>query len=225
MRTLVIAGAGPLVGYSIAKRFGREGFHVALIARRREALDSMVARLKGDGVEAAAFPADLTNSEELKHAFEEINRRFGSVDVLEFSPTDWGKSSDKDKNNHATALTPDIVLNDFKLLVLGAVSCVKHVLPEMLARGEGALLFTTGYSAIKPLSFIASLGVANAGLRNYAYCLHEDLAPKNVYVGTVSINALIERGTEADPDKVADLYFDMYRARDRVEAVFGKADH
>lgn len=42
-QTLVIVGAGPQLGLSIAKKFGRNGFRVALIARRQEALERWCA--------------------------------------------------------------------------------------------------------------------------------------------------------------------------------------
>ena len=95
----------------------------------------------------------------------------------------------------------------------------------MLQRKRGTLLYTTGYSAIKPLAFITSLGIANAGLRNYAYCLSEEVASKGVYVGTVSINAHIVPGTDGDPDTIAQLYVDMHEQRDRIESIFGPHDH
>jgi hypothetical protein len=91
----------------------------------------------------------------------------------------------------------------------------------MIERQQGALFFSTGYSAIKPIPYITSLCIANSGLRSYAYCLNEELAPKNIYVGTVSIAAFIAAGTDGDPDTIAELYWDMYQKRDRVEAVFG----
>ena len=102
-----------------------------------------------------------------------------------------------------------------------AIACARAVIPRMVEKKNGALFFTTGYSAIKPIAFITSLCIANSGLRGYAYCLQEELAPKGVYVGTVSINAFIADGAAAEPLKIADVYWDMYRKRDRIEEVFG----
>ena len=53
MSTIVIAGAGPLLGLSIAKKFGANGFKVALIARRAQGLDALVQQLKDMKIEAA----------------------------------------------------------------------------------------------------------------------------------------------------------------------------
>ena len=223
MSVLAVIGAGPLLGKAIARTFGKRGFKVALVARRPEALHQLVTQLEAENIEAAAFPADITSQDQVAQAFSRIRQTFGPVDVLEFSPTDWGKGSDK--LTSALATTPESAHADFALLVQGAIRCTREVLPDMLARKRGALLYTTGYSAIKPLAFITSLGIANAGLRNYAYCLSQEVAPQGVYVGTVSINAHIVAGTDGDPDKIASVYWDMHHRRDRIESVFGPTTH
>jgi NAD(P)-dependent dehydrogenase (short-subunit alcohol dehydrogenase family) len=216
MSTIAIVGVGPLLGMGLARTFGKKGFKVALVARREKALQEYVAQLKAQGIDAAGFAADATSQSELAAAFKKIKERFGSVDVLEYSPTQWTP----DKQTNALATTPESALADFKLLVYGAIASVEQVLPEMLKKGAGALFFTTGYSAIKPLAFITSLCISNSGLRSYAYCLSEEIAPKGIYVGTVSINAFIAPGTDGDPDKIADVYWDMYQKKDRIEEIY-----
>jgi len=219
MSTIAIVGVGPLLGMGIARVFGRQGFKVALVARRAEALHGYVQELQQLGIEAAGFPADVTDPQQIAAAFTAIKQRFGFIDVLEFSPTQWNKGGYEATT--ALATTVDSAEHDLQLLVLGAIASARQVIPEMLEREQGALFFSTGYSAIKPIPYITSLCIANSGLRSYAYCLHEELAPKNIYVGTVSIAAFIQASTDGDPDTIAELYWDMYQKRDRVEDVFG----
>jgi len=223
MGTVVVVGAGPLLGKSIARAFGRRGHAVALVARRADALAALAESLQAEGIRAAGFAADITVPEQVARAFASIRETFGAIDILEFSPTDWGKGTDK--LTSALATTAESAQADFALLVQGAIRCAREVVPAMVERGSGSLFFTTGYSAIQPLAFITSLGIANAGLRNYAYCLSEELKDKGVYVGTVSINAHIVPGTDGDPDKIAQVYLDMQDRRDRVESVFGPHHH
>jgi NAD(P)-dependent dehydrogenase (short-subunit alcohol dehydrogenase family) len=85
--TIAIYGAGPALGLAVARRFGREGFGVALVARSRERLDGMTRELAADGVEAAGFPADLADRDAALRAADQIEARFGAIDVLEYSPT------------------------------------------------------------------------------------------------------------------------------------------
>jgi len=219
MSTIAIVGMGPLLGLGIARRFGREGFKVAMVSRKQAALDGFAAQLKGEGIEAAGFAADVSDPAQVEKAFAAVRARFGEIDVLEFSPTQWNKGGYE--STTALATTVDSARHDIDLLVLGAIACARQVIPNLTERKTGALFFSTGYSAIQPIPFITSLCLANSALRAYAYCLHEELAPSGVYAGTVSINAFIADGTAADPLTIADLYWDMYKKRDRIEAVFG----
>src|SRR2546430_8308469 len=85
-RTLAVLGTGPGMSRSVATRFGREGFRVALVARNRAKLEKYVEELAADGVEAAAFTADVTDGGELVRVIGEIEQRFGHIDVAEYSP-------------------------------------------------------------------------------------------------------------------------------------------
>jgi hypothetical protein len=94
----------------------------------------------------------------------------------------------------------------------------------MLERGDGALVFTTGGSAVYPVPFMGSTGIALSGLRNYAYALNEALDGTGVYAGTVSIGMFLTaagEGGPGDPDAIAPIHFDMVTKRDRVEELVG----
>lgn len=82
-KTIAIVGAGPGLGFSLAKRFGREGFRVAQITRNRETLAGLTADLANRGIIAEGFADEVTQGETIRQAFREIERRFGQVDVFE----------------------------------------------------------------------------------------------------------------------------------------------
>ncbi|RPK31373.1 SDR family NAD(P)-dependent oxidoreductase [Paenibacillus xylanexedens] len=87
MKTIAIVGAGAGLGMSIAKKFGQNGFRVALIARNEEKLNQLVIELEQLGIEAASFQADILNKEQIEMAFAAIKEKYGFIDVLEYSPT------------------------------------------------------------------------------------------------------------------------------------------
>lgn len=216
MKTLAIVGAGPGLGFSIAKTFGQHDFRVALIARNREKLDIYVQQLRELDIEAAAFPADVLNEAQLEAALTSVKATFGSVDVLEYSPV----------SNFADVapvldMTSENALLPFQHQVLGAITSVRAVLPDMLSKGNGALFFTTGLSAINPNPSFGNVGLAMSALRNYAYSLNTALAPKGIYAGTLSIGIFITKGDpNNDPDKIAARIYEMCEKRDRVEETF-----
>ena len=213
-KTIVIAGAGPMLGMSVARALGAQGYAVALIARRRESLDAMAAELQASGIDAAGFVADLVDEAQLRDAFAAIRARFGTIDVLEFSPLAMAFVP-------PSQVTPALAREAFEFLTVAAINAVREVLPEMQERGTGALLFATGRSALLPMKLLGSLGLASAAQRHYIYSLHEELKGSGIRVGSVPILARMDRETA---DAVAGLFVRMLDEPDGVEAVFGPGD-
>ena len=225
MKTIVIFGAGPALGLAVARRFGREGFRAALVARDRGRLDSMVGELAGEGVEAAGFQADLTDRAAALGAVDAIEARFGPADVLEYSPTPGENLRNRPSQLDVATVAP--LIDKF---VLTPVALVGRVLPGMMERGAGGLLFAMGAAAKYPMPRLAG-GMVLAGLRNYVHTLHAELEPQNIYAGTLLIGAVIEGSTAhrnasawgggqvavVAADDLAERCWNMYLKRDRVE--------
>lgn len=213
MKTIAIVGAGPGLGLSLAKRFGENDFQAALIARRKESLDQLVATLQSHEIEAEGFVADVRDEESIADAFSSINSHFGSVEVLEYSPISM-------EFIPPSQVTTEIAGRYFEFQVLGAIASVQQVLPEMIKNGNGTILLTGGRSSVVPMALIGSMSPAMAALRNYAYILNEELADKGIYAGTITVCCGITPEVAAS---VAALYWDMYQKRDRVEEIFGES--
>ncbi len=212
MKTIVIVGAGPGLGLTIAKTFGRNGFRVALIARRKESLDQMVATLRSLAIESKGFVADVMDEQSIIKAFSLVKTEYGSVDVLEYSPINM-------EFIPPSQITTAIAKRTFEFQVLGAIASVQQVLPDMINKKDGTILLTGGRSSIIPMPMIGSLSLMAASLRNYAYILNEELEGKGIYSGTVTICCQI---TPEITDRIAALYWDMYQKRNRVEEIFGE---
>jgi len=76
--TLVVTGASAGIGRAVAERFLDAGWNVALLARRRAALDAVAAGRSN----ALALACDVTDPSAVEAAFTETARRFGRIDVL-----------------------------------------------------------------------------------------------------------------------------------------------
>jgi NAD(P)-dependent dehydrogenase (short-subunit alcohol dehydrogenase family) len=231
-KTIAVIGVGPGVGMAVARRFGKEGHQVALLARSEDALAGFVAELTSMGVTAAAFPADVTDRPGLARALARAEETFGSIDVIEYSPA---PGSDSVRIPRDT--TPELAQFHIDLELLGAVAAVQQVLPGMLARGDGALLFCAAATAKSPITLSANYSMAAAGLRSYTYTLNADLAKDGIYAGMVEIGGTVDRGID-DPHRaeapmptpdalivkattVADAFWDMYMKRDQLELLLG----
>lgn len=211
MKTIAVVGAGPLTGLTIARRFGREGFRAALIARRQKSLAAMVAMLASEGIEGQGFIADVTDEMALSHAFAAIHAAFGTIDALSYSP--MGMTMAK-----PSEITAEIARDRFEFLVIGAINSVKQVLPDMLARKHGSILLANGRSAILPMPMIGSMTLGCTALRGYAYALHQEVAPQGVGVGMVTISKGID---ETHAAQIAELLWQLHINPREIEKVYG----
>src|SRR5262249_25044418 len=153
---------GPGLGLSLAKTFGQQDYRIALIARSQEKLDSYVQQLQDLHIEAAGFAADVMDAPQLESALALVKKTLGPVDMLEFSPLpDWTEPASAPTS--VLDITPEKTLSQVHMSVLGAITSVNAVLPDMLARGSGTLFFTTGLSALIPLPSLGNVGIAVSG--------------------------------------------------------------
>src|SRR5206468_684828 len=88
MPVIAILGAGPGMGLAIAKTFGAHGYRVALLSRHPATQEPFVTELARHGIISAAFRADARDRESIASGLAAVKQRFGSIDVLEFSPFD-----------------------------------------------------------------------------------------------------------------------------------------
>lgn len=215
MKTIVIVGAGPGLGLSLAKKFGENGFRVAVISRNAGKLAMIVSELEQLHIEAQAFAADVTDLSSLQRALRAAKEAFGPIDVLEFSPyAGWATFTS------VLETTPQSTLEQINSYLLPAILSVNEVLPDMMSSRSGAILFTTGISAMYPLPFVGNGGIVMSGIRNYAANLHNELKDKGIYVGHLSIGTAIAAGTAGDPDVIAETWYQQYESQERFEAVF-----
>src|SRR5687768_5790358 len=229
-RVIAVLGAGPGLGMSMARRFGREGFAVALVSRTDARHAGYRDDLAAGGIESRSYAADITDPAQARDVLARIATDLGDIDTVYYGP------ATADLGGGIVAL-PDAggadVRTSFESTVLPAVDVVAATLPRMLERGDGALIFGGGLSGLRPMPILGTLAPASAGLRMYVLTLAAAVRDRGVYAATLTIGGLIERGDihraftgqgatlpTLDPDDIADTAWRMYVARDEAEAVF-----
>jgi 3-oxoacyl-[acyl-carrier protein] reductase len=79
----LVTGAGRGIGKAVALQLGEVGYSLAVnYNRSREGAEEVVAQLRRNGNNAEAFQADVSNSEDVKRLFKEIEDRLGTVLVV-----------------------------------------------------------------------------------------------------------------------------------------------
>ncbi|QWF78244.1 SDR family NAD(P)-dependent oxidoreductase [Amycolatopsis sp. CA-230715] len=226
MKVIAILGAGPGLGLSMARRFAREGFAVALVSRTTERHADYLASL--DGAEAQSYAADLTSPEQLRAVLDRITADLGDLDTVYFGPAAVVDAP----ISPITELDPVAVRDLVGDVLTAPITLVSAVLPGMRARGRGTLLFAGGLSGKHPLPQLGTLVPASAALRMYVLTLAAALEEEGLYAATLTIGGLIERGDihrkfsaeqefpTLNPDDIADTAWRMYVERTEHEHEF-----
>ena len=212
MTTLAIIGAGRGLGAAVARRFGAEGFSVALLSRNQGKLDALADDLGKEGIHARGFAADVRNPDSIAAALESATETLGPIEVLQYSPL-----PQKDFMRPVLETTPADLRGPIEFSIYGSVAAVHQVLPGMRALGanRGTILFVNGGSAVKPGRSVTGTSVAFAGQAAYAQLLHEVLGEEGIQVSQLIIGGrIVEGDPEKDPNLLANLLWELHAKRD-----------
>jgi NADP-dependent 3-hydroxy acid dehydrogenase YdfG len=216
--SIVIVGAGPNLGAAVARRFGREGMSVGLVARDAGKLEELANVLNEEGITADFAAADIRDAGALAGAIGALAERLGPVEVLEYSPL---PAQEFMKPILETSV--DDLRGPLEFSVLGAVAAARAVVGPMIEAGSGTILFTTGGAAVKPYPERAGVGVSFAGEVAYARMLNEELADKGVHVGHTAIAGRIGPGEDHEPDDVAEVLWKHHIDKGDFQVLIGFA--
>ncbi len=200
---MVLVGMGPGMGLSLAHRFAKEGFRIAFMARRLDAVKVFTDQLRSKGIQAWGFGVDAGDPESLAAAFRSIFGSLGEPDVLIYNASVF-------KEAMPSILGFADLERDFNSMVGGFLISAQAVIPTMKAKGKGTILLTGGGSALHPFASGTSLCIGKAGQRNLCFCLAQELGPLGLHVATVTICGMIAPGSAFDPDKIADEFWSLH---------------
>ncbi len=81
-RVAVITGASSGLGMQMAKAFAKQGATVVLMARRLQRLVKLRKELERKGTKCLAIACDVTDTEQINFAAQEVEKTFKKVDIL-----------------------------------------------------------------------------------------------------------------------------------------------
>jgi NAD(P)-dependent dehydrogenase (short-subunit alcohol dehydrogenase family) len=188
MKTILITGAGSGIGRATALAFARAGWEIALVGRRREALEE-TAKLAGRG---AVLTADVTKPAEVERVFAEISA-MGRLDVL-FNNAGRGSRG---------KTIDEMPLDDWQAVLdvnlSGAVYCARAAFAQMRRQDpQGGRIINNGsISAHAPRPGSTPYTVTKHAITGLTKCLSLDGRPFNIACGQIDIgNALTEMAAQ-----------------------------
>jgi NADP-dependent 3-hydroxy acid dehydrogenase YdfG len=218
--TIVICGYGVGISDAVVRRFAKEGYRVAIVARNAERLNAAAQKLAAEKIDVKAFPCDVADVEAVKKLIADVRASLGPIKVLHWNAYLSGAGDLKT----ASADELRAVLN---VTVHGLLAAVQAALPDLKAQ-SGALLVTGGGFAFYDPAVDAAatqwgaqgLAVGKAAQHKTVGLLSKSLHGEGVYVGEVVVTGLV-KGTAFDSGNatleastIAEKFWELYRARD-----------
>nr|WP_239578128.1 SDR family NAD(P)-dependent oxidoreductase [Archangium primigenium] len=225
-KTIVVCGHGPGISDAVARRFGEEGFAVALVARNAERLKASAAALSRAGLTAQAFPCDLAQPQSVRALIRDVRASLGPIAVLHWNAYTPGAGD-------LTTSPVEELNGPLGVSVLGLVAGVQEALPD-LKQEKGAILVTGGGLAYydPKLDALAvswnamGLAVSKAAQHKTVGLLHQKLSGEGVYVGEVVVLGTV-KGTAFDSgdatleaSAIAEKFWELHQRREDVSVNF-----
>ncbi len=177
-RPAVVTGASSGIGQAVALALAAVGHPVVLGARRVDRCEEVAAKIRADGGDAAALPLDLTEAASVDDFAATAEAVHGPVEVV--------ISNAGEVLPQTTLATPPAdFARQVQVNLLGAQRLVAGLVPAMVARGRGDVVFVTSDVVRAPRPRMAAYVTSKAGLEAMARVLQMELEGSGVRVGIV----------------------------------------
>ena len=169
-----VTGASTGIGKAVAEKFSKEGWKVAISARRGELLKDIA---KDNNI--FAYPLDVTNENKVEEIFKKILEDFKSIDLCIFNAGTYDPKLEKEIN-------PEQIRKTMEVNFFGVVNCVKAVEKYFKNKKSGHISIVSSIAGYRGLPNSSGYGPSKAALSNLTESLYFDFKKYNVKISLIS---------------------------------------
>ena len=174
-----ITGASSGFGRGLALRMVRQGYAVAISARRVDRLETLAEEIRSAGGSVGVYPADVADREGVLEAIRRCEEDLGPVDLL---IANAGVST----HAHPQDLDTREVERVMRINFLGTVTATEGVLPGMMERRRGQIVVVSSLASFQGLYLHGSYCASKAAMNGFFESLRLDLAGTGVTVTIIT---------------------------------------
>lgn len=208
----LVTGAHRGIGAAIVRRLGRDGFRLALAARSADALETFAAELGAEGIEAAAFPCDVSQAAAVETMFKGIVERFGRLDAV---VNNAGITRDQLLMRMKDEDFDQVIAINLRSVFLTSRAALR---PLLKAKG-GRIVNITSVVGVMGNPGQTNYAASKAGMIGFTKSMAREYATKGITVNAVAPGFI-------ESDMTAELNDDQKAASQRAIPMgsFGQAD-
>ena len=186
----LVTGASSGIGFELARQFAAHDFDLIVAAEDAE-LAAAAGELQAEGATVEALQADLSTPEGVEQLWDRVAGRPLGAAALNAGIGMGGPFAETD-------LEQELELVD--LNVRSTVHLAKYVVRDMVARGEGRILFTSSIASTMPGTFQAVYNASKSFVQSFALALRDELRDTGV-----TVTSLMPGPTETEFFERADM--------------------
>ena len=210
-KTIWITGGSTGIGKALAIKFAKEGWNVAISARR----ENLLKEISDNNENIHGFPLDVTDKLKCKEIFEKIKNKFQSIDICFFSTGTWNPKKEKD-------IDVEQIEDVFKVNFFGTLNSIKAVEEHFKNKKEGIITIVSSIAGYRGLPNSTGYGPSKSALNNLAESLYFDFKRYNVRVCLVSPGFIKTPMTDKNDFKMPFLKTPEYAADQIYEGLVNK---
>ena len=217
---IIVTGASRGLGAALAEELGRAGARLVLVARDREALGTVVERIRASGGEAHPVVADLSAPEAASRIAGTSGALVGPAEVVihnagALGPVPLAPLADTSDADFEHALATNL---------LGPFRLTRALVGSMALRGRGTVVLVSSDAASVPYAGWGAYGVSKAALEQLGRIWDAELSGAGVRFLTVDPGEMDTRmHQEAVPEADRSTLLRPEQAAGRVVALLREA--
>ena len=174
----IITGASRGIGLAIARRLGRLGARLALCSRSAAAVEQAAAALRGEGMDARGWSADVSDANSVRHFAASVRQELGDASVL---VNNAGVGVFEPVQDLAEADWDRVLGTNLK----GAYLMSREIAPRMILHKRGHIIHIASLAGKNTFAGGSAYCASKWGLRGLAGSMGEDLRPHGIRVSTI----------------------------------------
>jgi len=180
-KVAIVTGGGAGIGEAIATRFAQEGARVVVCELSRTRGETAVEAIRKLGGEAMFVETDVSSESQVKGMVQMTLSSFGRVDILVNNAAvlmSYGQVRAHEMSNEEWDRTIDVNLRGYWL-------CSKYVIPSMLSRKSGTVLFIASRTGLRGFAGFAAYSASKGGALALMRSMAAEYAPDGIRINAI----------------------------------------
>lgn len=194
-KVAIVTGSSSGIGKAIALRFGAEGAHVVVTARRMARCEQTVAQIVKEGGEAWVIQTDVSDERQVERLIEQTVAYYGRLDILVNNAGVVAGGQLAETTTHSF----DEVMN---VNLRGTFFCCRAGFKQMKQQGGGIIINMSSVAGVQAWAGTGTYSASKHGIMALTKSLADEGRPHRIKVSTICPGSVAEDLVDASPEEI-----------------------